>query len=99
MNKLMLWCTAHPGAAAAALLLHAAALASLTQLPTRGERLLAYDYSQPLASLEQSPAAALHPTATAGVTVGHGDAHTRLACLAQRWLHLGGKPTAARVPV
>lgn len=97
MNKLMLWCTARPaaGAAAAALLLHAAALASLVQLPTRGERLLAYDYSQQLASLEQSPAAALHPTATAG----HGDAHTRLARLAQRWLHLGGKPTAARVPV
>ncbi len=95
MNKLMLWRTAHPAASAgaAALLLHAAALASLAQLPTRGERLLAYDYSQQLASLEQSPATALHPTA------GHGDAHTRLARLAQRWLHLGGKPTAARVPV
>ena len=91
MNKLMLWYTAHPaaGAAAAALLLHVAALASLVQLPTRGERLLAQADSQQFASLPQSPAA----------MAGHHGAQTRLARLAQHWLHLGGKPTAARIPV
>ena len=91
MNKPNPWFAARPAASAgaAALLLHAVVLASLVQLPTRGERLLAQADSQQFASLPQSPAA----------MAGHHGAQTRLARLAQHWLHLGGKPTAARVPV
>ena len=91
MNKLMLWCAARPAASAgaAALLLHAAVLASLVQLPTRGERLLADAYPQQFASLQASPAAA----------AGHHGAQTRLARLAQRWLHLGGEPATTGGPV
>ncbi|MFI4979697.1 MAG: hypothetical protein ACHQIO_05065 [Nevskiales bacterium] len=95
MNKLMLFCTAHPaaGAGLAALLLHAAALASFGQVPTRGERLLAYAYSEPLAAVDRSPVTALQAT-----TMAHAP-HGRLARLAHRWLHLGAEPTAARGPV
>lgn len=95
MNKLMLFCTAHPvaGAGFAALLLHAAALASFSQVPTRGERLLAYTYSEQFAVADRSAVAA--PQAA---TVVRGP-HSRLARFAHRWLHLGAEPTAARGPV
>lgn len=95
MNKLMLFCTAHPvaGAGFAALLLHAAALASFGQVPTRGERLLAYTYSEQFAAADQSPVTAPRVVAKARAP------HSRLARLAHRWLHLGAEPTAARGPV
>jgi len=69
-------------AAAAALLLNAAALASLSQLPTRGERLLADTDAQP-------PAAPMY-----AAMAGHSGLHTRLTHLVQHWLSLGAKPAA-----
>jgi hypothetical protein len=88
MNKLTLFCAAHPvaGAGFAALLLHAAVLASFGQVPTRGERLLAYAYSEQPIALGQSPAARHSP-------------QPRLARLAHRWLHLDAAPTVAGGPV
>jgi hypothetical protein len=70
-------------AAAAALLLNAAALASLSRLPTRGERLLADADAQP-------PAAAMY-----AAMAGHSGLHTRLTRLVQHWLSLGTRPAAA----
>ena len=93
MNKLMLFCTAHPvaGASFAALLLHAAVLASFGQVPTRGERLLAYAYSEQPIALGQAPAAQ--------AVAMRRSPQTRLARLAHRWLHLGAEPTVAGGPV
>ena len=101
MNPLIHFRAAQPTltAAAAALLLNAAALASLSQLPTRGERLLAYADTQQLASLDQSTPAALHPDVRVGGWVGHHSLQDRLARLAHRWLGIDGQPTAARRPV
>ncbi|MDB5977015.1 MAG: hypothetical protein JWR07_3775 [Nevskia sp.] len=95
MNKLTLFCAAHPvaGAGFAALLLHAAVLASFGQVPTRGERLLAYAYSEQFAAAEQSPVPVSQAAAMARAP------QSRLARLAHRWLHLGTEPTAVRGPV
>jgi hypothetical protein len=97
MNKLTLFCAAHPitGAGFAALLLHAAVLASFGQVPTRGERLLAYAYSEQPIALGQSPAA----QAQAAAVAARHSPQPRLARLAHRWLHLGAAPTVAGGPV
>jgi len=82
-------------AAVAALLLNGAALASLSRLPTRGERLLAVADTQAFAELAQQPATGMYPAAMAG----HTSLHDRLERLAQRWLSLGGKPATVHGPV
>ena len=84
MNQSMHFQARRPlaAAAAAALLLNAAALASMSRLPTRGERLLADADAQP-------PAAAMYAT-----MAGHSDLHTRLTHLVQHWLSLSAKPAA-----
>jgi len=82
-------------ATVAALLLNGAALASLSRLPTHGERLLAVADTQPSTELAQQPATGMYPTAMAG----HTSLHDRLARLAQRWLSVGGKPATVHGPV
>ena len=81
-------------AAAAALLLNAAALAALSQLPTRGEQVLASAYAPQFAALDRAPGTGLHPVAASAST----SLHLRLARMAHSWLG-HGRPTAASGPV
>jgi len=96
MNHLMHFRAARPAltAAAAALLLNAMALAGLSQLPTRGEQLLASATAQQFAGLDRTADARPPPLAAAEPV----SLHLRVARLAHRWLG-HGRPTAARGPV